>query len=144
VPASIGMARRAIARSSPALRGSPTHRLGHPDQMREDAKAGSAGHFTLKSQVRDSSLELVAVGELDMAAAFNFESRVDALLGAGRVRDVVLDLAQVEFVDSAGLGALLSNRDRAHQLGVALEIPRVSTPVGRALELMGVRDFAAD
>jgi hypothetical protein len=52
--------------------------------------------------VRDSSLELIAAGELDMTAAFSFESRVDALLSAGGVQAVVVDLAQVDFVDPLG------------------------------------------
>ncbi|MDA0167247.1 hypothetical protein OM076_43710 [Solirubrobacter ginsenosidimutans] len=61
--------------------------------MRDDATQESTGNFTLQSTVRDASLELVVAGELDMAAAFSFESKVDAHLTAGGVEAVVLDLA---------------------------------------------------
>jgi len=94
--------------------------------------------------VRESSLNVVAAGELDMAAAFDFESTVEALLGAEGVRTVVLDLGRVDFVDSAGLGALLAVRARAHELGIGFKIPRVSGPVQRILDLTGITDIAAD
>src|ERR1044071_9541525 len=106
--------------------------------MLEQATATSSGKFCLQSRVSDGSLQLVAAGELDMAAAFDFESRVEALLRAEDVRPATLDLAQVDFVDSAGLGALLSVRESARQRAIQLEIPRVSGTVQRILDLTGV------
>jgi anti-sigma B factor antagonist len=110
--------------------------------MREQANTTSFGDLSLQSRVDDASLQLVAAGELDMAAAFDFESRVEALLSM-EVRTATLDLTRVDFVDSAGLGALLSVRERAQQLGVQLEIPRVSGPVQRILDLAGISDVLA-
>jgi anti-anti-sigma factor len=96
-----------------------------------------SGDFSLRTEVRDASLEVVLAGELDMAASFAFESAVDRLLAARDVRELVLDLADVAFVDSAGLGALLSIRERTKQLGIELAIERVSAPVQRVLDLTG-------
>jgi anti-anti-sigma factor len=93
--------------------------------------------FAVSSQVHEGSLGVVVSGELDMAAAFKLESRVDPLLDAEDVKTVELDLAGVGFVDSAGLGALLSLRERAHQNGIPLAITRASDPVRRLLELTG-------
>jgi anti-anti-sigma factor len=112
--------------------------------MSEDAGGDPAGHFTLRSKVRDSSLELAAAGELDMTAAFGFESSVDAHLSGGAVRAVVLDLSEVDFVDSAGLGALLSIRDHARRRGIELRVGRVSDPVRKILDLTGIGDITAD
>ena len=74
-----------------------------------------------------------------MAAAFRFESDLDRLLATPDARELVLDLADVRFVDSAGLGALLSIRERATQLGIDLRISRASNPVRRILAVSGVR-----
>ncbi|WP_053226933.1 STAS domain-containing protein [Solirubrobacter soli] len=112
--------------------------------MQDHATQDSASRFTLHSTVRDASLELVVAGELDMTAAFSFESTVDAHLAAGGVESVVLDLAQVDFVDSAGLGALLSLRDHARQRGIELQLARVSGPVRKLLDLTGIGDVARD
>jgi anti-anti-sigma factor len=56
---------------------------------------------------------------------------------------VVLDLAEVTFIDSAGLGTLVAIRERARQLGVDLKISRVSERVQRILDVTGLGDFPA-
>jgi anti-anti-sigma factor len=96
--------------------------------------------FNLRTQRRDTSLEVIAEGELDMAAAFQLESGVDPLLEEEAVDSVQLDLSEVGFVDSAGLGALLALRERAQDRGIALEISRASDPVRRLLDLTGLGD----
>jgi anti-anti-sigma factor len=96
--------------------------------------------FELRTHRRDAAVEVVATGELDMAAAFKLESGVDPLLEDEAVDSVELDLSDVGFVDSAGLGALLSLRDRAQDRGVTLGIARASDPVRRLLELTGLGD----
>lgn len=63
-----------------------------------------------------------------MAAAFSLESKVDAHRAAGAAESVVLDLDEVEFVDSAGLGALLSLRDHARRRRIELQLAWVSGP----------------
>jgi anti-anti-sigma factor len=112
--------------------------------MRGDETGPSTGGLTVRTHARDSALEVMLAGNLDMAAALQFETRVDALLAAGHVHAVELDLAQVGFVDSAGLGALLAVRERANQLGIDLAITRGSAPVRRILDLTGLADIADD
>jgi anti-anti-sigma factor len=84
-------------------------------------------------------VEVVLAGELDMAAAFKLEPELERLLAGPGVRALVLDLAAVEFVDSAGLGALLSIKDRATQLAIGFQIASASESVRRVLELTGTR-----
>jgi anti-anti-sigma factor len=105
--------------------------------MRKEGTAGPS-EFALRAQARQATLEMTLGGELDMSAAFKLESSFDALLAAGDVRSVVLDLADVTLVDSAGVGALLSIRDRADQIGIGFGVSRVSKPVRRVLDLTGV------
>jgi anti-anti-sigma factor len=100
----------------------------------------AAPDFSLRTERRDASLEVVAAGELDMAAAFKLESGLDPLLDDEAVEAVQLDLSEVDFVDSAGLGALLALRERAQDRGIALEISRASDPVRRLLGLTGLGD----
>jgi anti-sigma B factor antagonist len=110
--------------------------------MRSDETAPSSGDLTLRSHARKSMIEVMVAGNLDMAAALPLETRVDAVLTSGDVRAVQLDLAQVELVDSAGLGALLAIRERANQLGIELAITRVSDRVRRILDLTGLAEIA--
>jgi anti-anti-sigma factor len=101
---------------------------------------GSARKFRMRSAVSDSStIDAVLAGELDMAAAFKLEPELERLLATPGVRALVLDLAAVGFIDSAGLGALLSIKDRATQLGIGFRIASASESVRRILELTGTR-----
>jgi anti-sigma B factor antagonist len=100
--------------------------------------------FSLRSRSRETGLEVRLAGELDMAAVFRLEPALDRLLAAQDVRALVLDLAGVGFVDSAGLGALLSIRERTSQLGIEMAIARPSDAVRRLLELSGSDDVVRD
>jgi anti-anti-sigma factor len=100
---------------------------------------GSAGAFQMRASLRDSAIEVVLCGERDMAAAFQLEPALERLLAASEGRALELDLAEVGFVDSAGLGTLLSIKDRATQLGIGFQILRASEPVRRVLDLTATR-----
>jgi anti-anti-sigma factor len=86
---------------------------------------------------RDTAVELALAGDLDMVATFNLETEVDRLLAERRVRRLILNLADVGFIDSAGVGALVSIRERTGQLGVELILANVPDPVRRVLEITG-------
>jgi anti-anti-sigma factor len=87
----------------------------------------------------DPEVELALAGDLDMVATFNLEPEVDRLLAERGVRRLILNLADVGFIDSAGVGALVSIRERTEQLGVELILANVSRPVHRVLEIAGTR-----
>jgi len=98
-----------------------------------------ADRLTLRSTVRESSLDVELAGELDMAAAFRLESELERLIDSPGIDGVVLDLAEISFLDSAGLGALLSLREQATRVGRDLRIDRMSEPVRRILDATATR-----
>jgi stage II sporulation protein AA (anti-sigma F factor antagonist) len=105
--------------------------------MPDGARSGPDRGFTLRARVRDRSLEVALGGELDMAAVFKLEPAVEQLLATDDVRALVLDLADVSSVDSAGLGAILAIRERTLQASIGIAITRPSDPVRRLLDLTG-------
>jgi anti-sigma B factor antagonist len=122
-----------------------TDARGHPrSRLPAHRNNASARGFELVARLHDDRLELVLAGDLDMPATFRLEPEFDRLLAAHELRRVVLDLAAVGFIDSAGLGLLLSMRERTRDLGVAMELANVSDPVLRILELSGTRALLTD
>lgn len=98
----------------------------------------------LRSNVTEDRIEVSLSGELDMRGAFQLEPEIERLLGEHDVSRLVVDLAGVRFVDSAGVGALLSTRERSRDAGVDLELANPSDPVRRILDLTGTGDVLTD
>ena len=63
-------------------------------------------------------------GEIDLATQGSLRAQLNELVVAGQV-DLILDLTDVTFVDSTGLGALIGTRRRVHAFhgSLALVIP---------------------
>jgi anti-sigma B factor antagonist len=100
--------------------------------------------FTVVARHDGDALEVALAGELDMAAAFRLEPELDRLLAPGEVRRLVLDLAELTFIDSAGLGALLAIHDRAQELDIEFLLANPSDPVRRILDLSGTASVLLD
>ncbi|MFM7144175.1 MAG: STAS domain-containing protein [Alphaproteobacteria bacterium] len=87
-------------------------------------------------QVRGSTV-LRASGRLDGTATAEFEKAVvDAMVAAGRDR-VVVDMAGVEYVSSAGLRSLLLVAKRAKGSGQPFSVAALSPSVREIFEISG-------
>jgi len=82
-----------------------------------------------------------ATGELDLATASQLVRAIALAAGARRPR-VLVDLAAVEFCDSAGLRALLgAAREVEARAGRLVVAVTPGGPVDRLLEIAGLREF---
>ncbi|MER6912408.1 STAS domain-containing protein [Streptomyces sp. NPDC000594] len=83
-------------------------------------------------------------GELDLMSSSEVRREVHAAVAAGR-RDVVLDLADVVFCDSSGVGVLVASRRLLNSCGGRLRLvlpdrhPAHGAHVRRVLGALGVR-----
>jgi anti-anti-sigma factor len=73
---------------------------------------------------------LVVSGDIDAGTAPQLSESLEALLNAG-ARHVVLDLAQVGFMESAGLVVLMSATNRLRRAAGDLRVASPSPPVER-------------
>jgi anti-sigma B factor antagonist len=94
--------------------------------MREDG-------FTLETTGRDG-LTLVALrGELDLSSSPRLAETLEAL--AGEDRRVVLDLRDLQFMDSTGLAVILRYHQRAKDARFDLVVVRGPEPVDRVFRV---------
>jgi stage II sporulation protein AA (anti-sigma F factor antagonist) len=78
-------------------------------------------------------------GELDLAAAADFRRAVDTELTEWEgLRDIVLNLGEVTFVDSSGLGAILGRYKRIQQRGGRMVLVEVPPALRQLLEFSGI------
>jgi anti-anti-sigma factor len=99
----------------------------------------SPSDLGLDCELRGSTAELAVNGDLDMAGAFKLEPTIEQVVAQNDVDEVVLDLGGVSFIDSAGLGSLLSAHERLSDLGIKATIRRPSEAVERVLDATGTR-----
>jgi len=90
-------------------------------------------------QVLSSEKEGVLVGQVDAKAidasnARAFKDAIQPLLTQGAM--LVLDLSKVEFIDSSGLGALVSCLRQAHADGGEIKLSGLSKPARALFELV--------
>ena len=76
-------------------------------------------------------------GEVDLHTAPMMEKQLQQLLSTG-ARQIVIDLAQVTFLDAAGLGALVRTANRLRQRHGGLDVRSPSSSVRKTLELTGL------
>lgn len=76
-------------------------------------------------------------GELDVASVPDLEDRLDEVV-LERPRVVVVDMAEVTFIDSTGLGGLVRSARRVERVGAPLVLRAPGPTVRRVLRLTGV------
>jgi anti-sigma B factor antagonist len=85
-------------------------------------------------KVGDVTIVVVNIDELDAANADDFRRSIAPTLKG--CRKLVLDLSDVQFVDSRGCGAILSCLKHVSTAGGDLKLCRVTEPVRMVFELI--------
>lgn len=98
----------------------------------------SGGGRSLCVMTLTGDLDLMTAPQLHSATDLALPAAGTAAASASPAPDVVVDLAAVEFVDSAGLGALLSTLRRTTALGGRLAVVGAREQASRLLTMTGV------
>lgn len=103
--------------------------------------ASSYDEFRMEQSIEpDGVVRLALCGELDLAVIERLRNRLEQLRVARA--PVRLDLSQLEFMDSSGLGVILDALSQAQREGWTLELGRELTPpVDRLFQLTQVAPF---
>src|SRR5215204_3995154 len=87
----------------------------------------------------DGAATLNVGGAIDLAAAPHLRERLHAVIGT-TTGDVVVDLADVTFLDSTGLVVLIAAQRKLNETGRRLVLRNPSRFVHRVFDLAGVAD----
>ena len=86
----------------------------------------------------DGLVIAVLSGELDLDRADAVRDSLAAASAGGGCRYLNVDVAEVTFIDSYALGALVSARNTAASHGVSLTLTNPSQPVRKAIQVTGL------
>lgn len=84
----------------------------------------------------DGRIDVEIIGELDGSNSSGVRSVLVGMLA--RAAHVAVDLSQIRFIDSSGLGALIRVAQAANQSGVRFEVVRPSSTAWRLISMSGV------
>ncbi len=90
------------------------------------------------SNVKGEVLEAAIVGEIDHHGAFMLRDELDDAMIAANPKCVELDLSNVDFMDSSGLGVIMGRKTTADKLGATFKLINPTTRVARIIELAGL------
>ena len=85
--------------------------------------------------IEDGDRRIVKLeGSCDLATAPSLRQTLHALTGPG-VTDVILEVSELEFIDSTGLGVVRGAMRRLREAGATLRIAGAQSIVRRVLEI---------
>ena len=106
--------------------------IRQPDVLHRTPAYVDLGGATLMTETRTAVLQ--PTGRLNMVAAPALKNLLEETVASGQTR-IVVDLSQVTFIDSSGLGALISGLKSTRQGGGDLRLADVPEQVMTVLRL---------
>lgn len=94
--------------------------------------------MTIIHTVQPTRIIVAVNGDLDLKTADPLRESLDTLIDRYRDKDLILDLADVDFVDSSGLGVILGRYRRLAQRGRTVSLAGIRPSVRTVLDLAGI------
>lgn len=94
--------------------------------------------ISIEKSTQGSTVTLAVAGEVDVSNASELRAQTDAVLADGFTGELVVDLSQVPYIDSTGIGVLVGAAHRAQEAGASLAVANPQKNVERVLGLLGV------
>lgn len=107
--------------------------------MRRESE-GHKAQMNIKFDRIKRILNVAPEGEIDQSSAKSMRSTIDREITKRReLRKMVLDLKNVSFMDSSGIGLILGRYKLLASLGATLDIINASPGVEKVIRIAGVR-----
>lgn len=94
--------------------------------------------MTIVHAVQGSRITVAINGDLDLKTAEPLRDALDQLIERYKDKQLVLDLAEVDFIDSSGLGVILGRYRRLAAQGRTLSLVGVKPGVRIVFDMAGI------
>ena len=93
----------------------------------------------IKKQLENTTLTIALIGRLDAVTAMDLDKELKTSLNG--VKELIFDLAQLDYIASAGLRILLKYQKQTDKQGSEMKIKNVKVEVKEVLDMTGFSDF---
>ncbi len=94
--------------------------------------------MNIVSTVKNSILYVLLKGELDEHSASYTHETLDKLFTNDKIKQVILDLSQLDFMDSTGIGVFFGRYKKLAGRGIPLFVANPSTQADKILKMSGI------
>ena len=99
--------------------------------------------FALAVHATDGATVIELAGDFDLSGVGEFRACIEELIGSSD-GPLLVDLANVTFIDSCAISALLEMRRLVAREHRELRLQHITAPVSRLLELTGLTEVFED
>ncbi len=97
--------------------------------------------MTVKHRIYDGTLYMVLSGELDEHVAGHVRNEMDFILTTNKYRQLIIDLSELDFMDSTGVGVLIGRYKKMKDLNIPIFISNPSKHVEKIFQMTGLYDI---
>ncbi len=95
--------------------------------------------MVVTGQIRDKTLYIGLSGEMDECSSKEARARCDKLIDENpAVKKIVVNLSEVRFMDSTGIGFLIGRYKKAAKTGAAMYVQQPDFAADKILNLSGI------
>ncbi len=91
-----------------------------------------------ETKMEDGVVTVILKGEIDHHSAVSVRTDIDALIYEQRPEKTVLDLSEIDFMDSSGLGLIMGRYALMQRIGGELTLKNPNERVIKIFELAGL------
>lgn len=98
--------------------------------------------FTATPQLKNGTCTVYLNGEFDLSAAPDFRELMEPLVGDENV-DLIMNLKDLNYIDSTGIGILLSILKARHGMKASFLVQEVPDQIQKLFDMTGISKFFA-
>ena len=95
----------------------------------------------IKNRVYNSTLYVILSGDLDEHTAVQTRNTLDSLFESDGFRQVIIDLSELDFMDSTGIGVLIGRYKKLKGRNLPVFICNPSTHAEKIFKMTGLYDI---
>lgn len=95
----------------------------------------------IKNRIYNGTLYVVLMGELDEHSAFNVRTTLDELFEKQNFKQIIIDLSELEFMDSTGIGVLIGRYKKMKDKKIPIFICNPSVHAEKIFKMTGLYEI---
>lgn len=95
----------------------------------------------IKNRIYNGTLYVVLIGELDEHSAFMVRTTLDELFEKQNFNQIIIDLSELEFMDSTGIGVLIGRYKKMKDKKIPIFICNPSVHAEKIFKMTGLYDI---